>query len=326
MLVNGKWAEKWHPVQQSDADGRFIRQHSGFRDRIGADSAKDFAAEAGRYQLYVAYICPWASRTLIARHLKGLENAIDVCAVAPRLGDQGWAFTGRDGSDLDRVNGANYLHEIYTLADPTHTGRATVPVLWDKKTRTIVNNESSDIVRIFDKDFGALATGDVDLRPAGLEAEIDAVNERLYTGFNNGVYRAGFAGTQKAYEEAVADVFATLDWMEGRLARADWLVGGRLTETDIRAFVTLVRFDLAYYSLFKCNLRPLSAYPAVRAYLVRLLAIPAFAASVRPDHIKAGYYSIAALNPSGIVPVGPELDYLEPLRAARGDCPSQTAA
>ncbi|NMG28131.1 glutathione S-transferase family protein [Aromatoleum evansii] len=326
MLVNGKWAEKWQPVQQSDADGRFIRQHSGFRDRIGPDSAKGFAVEAGRYQLYVAYICPWASRTLIALHLKGLENVIDVCAVDPRLGDQGWAFTGRDDSDLDPVNGASYMHEIYTLADPTHTGRATVPVLWDKKTRTIVNNESSDIVRIFDKDFGALATGDVDLCPPELQKEIDAVNERLYMSFNNGVYRAGFAGTQKAYEEAVADVFATLDWMEGRLARADWLVGDRLTETDIRAFVTLVRFELAYYSLFKCNLRPLSAYPAVRAYLVRLLAIPAFAASVRPDHIKAGYYSIKALNPTGIVPVGPELDYLEALGAARGDRPARSAA
>ncbi|NMG42967.1 glutathione S-transferase family protein [Aromatoleum toluvorans] len=316
MLVNGQWTENWQPVQKSDADGRFIRQHSGFRDRIGADNAKGFTAEAGRYQLYVAYICPWACRTLIALRLKGLEDVIDVCAVDPRLGDQGWAFTGRDGTDFDRVNGANYMHEIYTLADPTHTGRATVPVLWDRKTRTIVNNESSDIVRILDKDFAALATQDIDLRPAGLEAEIDAVNERLYGGFNNGVYRAGFAGTQKAYEEAVAEVFGTLDWMEERLAHADWLTGDRLTESDIRAFVTLVRFELAYYSLFKCNLRPLSAYPAVLAYLGRLLAIPAFAASVRPDHIKAGYYSIKALNPTGIVPAGPELDYLEPLRAA----------
>lgn len=325
MLVNGKWAENWHPVQQSDADGRFIRQHSGFRERIGADSAKGFAAEAHRYRLYIAYICPWASRTLIALRLKGLENVIDVCAVDPRLGDQGWAFTGRAGSDLDSLNGADYMHELYTLADPTHTGRATVPVLWDKKSRTIVNNESSDIVRIFNEDFGALAASDMDLRPAAHAAEIDTVNERLYGHFNNGVYRAGFAGTQKAYEEAVADVFETLDWMEGRLARADWLVADRLTETDIRAFVTLVRFDLAYYSLFKCNLRPLSAYPAVRAYLVRLLGIPAFAASVRPDHIKAGYYSIKALNPSGIVPLGPQLDYLEGLPDTRGAFPAHTA-
>ncbi len=317
MLVNGKWAEEWQPVQKSDADGRFIRQQSGFRDRVGPDSEKGFADEAGRYQLYVAYICPWASRTLVALRLKGLENAIDVCVVDPRLGDQGWAFTGRDGSDLDRVNGASYLHEIYTLADPTYSGRATVPVLWDKKTRTIVNNESADIVRIFNQDFGALATRDVDLRPAGLEDALDAVNERLYSGFNNGVYQAGFATTQNAYEEAVEEVFATLDWMEERLARAEWLVGDRLTEADVRAFVTLVRFDLAYYGLFKCNLRPLSAYPAVSAYLVRLLAIPAFAASVRPDHIKAGYYSIKALNPTGIVPVGPDLDYLEPLLAAQ---------
>lgn len=310
MLVNGKWTAAWHPVQSSDGDGRFIRQHSGFRNRIGPTGERGFAAEAGRYQLYVAYICPWACRTLIALRLKGLESAIGVCVVDPRLGDQGWQFTGEQGSDFDTLNGARYLHEIYTRADPAYTGRATVPVLWDKNERTIVNNESADILQILNRDFGSLAQDDIDLRPASLETEIARTNERLYADFNNGVYQAGFAGTQHAYEEAVLQVFAALDWMEARLTTASWLVGDQLTESDIRAFVTLVRFDLAYHGLFKCNLRPLSAYPAVLEYLIRLLRIPAFAASVRPDHIKAGYYSIKALNPGGIVPVGPLLDYL----------------
>ena len=307
MLVNGKWAEQWQPVQSSDSDGRFIRQRSGFRERIGAGA---FAPEAGRYQLYVAYICPWACRTLIALRLKGLASAIDVCVVDPRLSDQGWRFTGELDSDLDTLNGMQHLHEIYTRADSAYTGRATVPVLWDKVGQTIVNNESADILQILNRDFGGLADDTLDLRPAKLEAEIARTNEFLYADLNNGVYQAGFAGTQAAYEEAVSKVFATLDWMERRLSKASWLVGDQLTETDIRAFVTLIRFELAYYGLFKCNLRPLSAFPAVMAYLIRLLAIPAFAASVRADHIKAGYYSIKALNPTGVVPVGPELEYL----------------
>lgn len=310
MLVNGRWTENWHPIQASDSDGRFVRQRSGFRRRIGSAGTDVFKPEAGRYVLYVAYICPWASRTLIALRLKGLQSAIEVRAVDPRLGDQGWRFSGEMGSDLDTVNGAAHLHELYTQADPEYTGRATVPVLWDKKTRGIVNNESADILRILDRDFSALADSGVELRPEALEAEIDQVNEALYNDFNNGVYQAGFASSQKAYDEAVHRVFASLGWMDQRLSQQEWLVGDRLTETDIRAFVTLVRFDLAYYGLFKCNLRPLSAYPAVLAYLKRLLSIPAFAASVRPDHIKAGYYSIKSLNPSGIIPAGPQLEYL----------------
>jgi glutathionyl-hydroquinone reductase len=309
MLVNGQWAENWHPIQASDSDGRFVRQRSGFRERIGVADTCVFKPEAGRYVLYIAYICPWASRTLIALKLKGLEQVVNVCAVDPRLGDQGWRFSGEMDSDIDTVNGARHLHELYTLADPEYTGRATVPVLWDKKTRTIVNNESADILQIFNRDFGALAANAVDLRPVALEADINRVNETLYSDFNNGVYQAGFASTQKAYDEAVQKVFASLDGMEQRLSRYAWLVGEQLTETDIRAFVTLVRFELAYYGLFKCNVRQLSSYPAVMAYLNRLLAIPAFAASVRPDHIKAGYYSIKSLNPSGIIPAGPQLDY-----------------
>lgn len=310
MLVNGRWMEKWQPVQASDDEGRFIRQDSGFRHRIGADSPEGFTPEAGRYVLYMAYICPWACRALIALRLKGLEHAIDIRVVDPRLTEQGWAFTGQLGTDLDDLNGARHLHALYTRADPTYTGRATVPVLWDRSRATIVNNESADILQILDGDFGALAHNPVALRPAAWVDAIEAANTRLYADFNNGVYQAGFATTQAAYDEAVGRVFDCLAWMDSRLAKAHWLVGEQLTETDIRAFVTLVRFDLAYHGLFKCNLRPLSAYANVMAYLRRLLALPAFARSVRPDHIKAGYYSIRALNPSGIVPAGPALDYL----------------
>lgn len=310
MLVNGRWMEKWQPVQASDDEGRFIRQDSGFRHRIGADSPEGFTPEAGRYVLYMAYICPWACRALIALRLKGLEHAIDIRVVDPRLTEQGWAFTGQLGTDLDDLNGARHLHALYTRADPTYTGRATVPVLWDRSRATIVNNESADIVQILDGDFGPLAHNPVALRPAAWVDAIEAANTRLYADFNNGVYQAGFATTQAAYDEAVGRVFDCLAWMDSRLAKAQWLVGEQLTETDIRAFVTLVRFDLAYHGLFKCNLRPLSAYANVMAYLRRLLALPAFARSVRPDHIKAGYYSIRALNPSGIVPAGPALDYL----------------
>lgn len=310
MLVNGRWMERWQPVQASDDEGRFIRQDSGFRHRIGADSPEGFTPEAGRYVLYMAYICPWACRALIALRLKGLEHAIDIRVVDPRLTEQGWAFTGQLGTDLDDLNGARHLHALYTRADPTYTGRATVPVLWDRSRATIVNNESADILQILDGDFGALAHNPVALRPAAWVDAIEAANTRLYADFNNGVYQAGFATTQAAYDEAVGRVFDCLAWMDSRLAKAQWLVGEQLTETDIRAFVTLVRFDLAYHGLFKCNLRPLSAYANVMAYLRRLLALPAFARSVRPDHIKAGYYSIRALNPSGIVPAGPALDYL----------------
>jgi len=313
MLVNGQWKEAWQPVQASDEEGRFIRQTSGFRHRIGADETNGFTPDSGRYHLYLAYICPWACRTLIALRLKGLDRHISVDFVNPRLTDQGWEFGGYPGSTPDSVNDVRYMHELYTRADPHYTGRATVPVLWDKKTGTIVNNESADILRILNHDFGDLADPSVNLSPAALLDEIDRVNERVYSPFNNGVYRAGFASSQKAYEEAVGEVFDTLAWLEDRLGIQPWLVGDQLTESDIRAFVTLIRFEPAYYSLFKCNLKPLSAYPAVLAYLKRLLAIPAFAASVRVDHIKAGYYSIKALNPAGIVPVGPKLDYIDNL-------------
>lgn len=316
MLVDGKWVENWQPVQAKDEKGGFVRQVSGFRNWITPDGAPGpsgrggFKAEAGRYHLYVAYICPWASRTLIARKLKGLEGLIDVTAVEPALTDQGWRFgTALPGSGEDPVLGATYAHQIYTTADPHYSGRATVPVLWDKKTGTIVSNESAEIVRMFNTGFGDLASGP-DLYPADLQPQIDALNDAIYHTLNNGVYRAGFATTQIAYDEAFADVFRTLDMLEDRLSQnGPFLFGDRLTETDIRLFVTTVRFDAAYHGLFKCNLRRIADYPAVTRHLKAVLAVPGVRETVKIDHIKAGYYSIKALNPTGIVPVGPALDW-----------------
>jgi putative glutathione S-transferase len=319
MLVDGKWTEDWQPVQATDAKGGFVRQVSGFRNWVTPDASAGptggagFGAEAGRHHLYVALICPWASRTLIARKLKGLEQAISVSIVNPRLGDQGWAFGGYPGTGPDEINGASCLHEIYAKADPHYTGRATVPVLWDKQRGTIVNNESADIVRMLNAGFGDLASGP-DLYPQALRAEIDAINAEIYPRLNNGVYRAGFATTQLAYEEAFDDVFSMLDTLEERLAAGGpFLFGSVLTEADIRLFVTLVRFDAAYHGLFKCNLRRLADYRALSAYLSTMLAVPGVAETVSIEHIKAGYYSIKALNPNGIVPKGPDLPGLAPV-------------
>jgi putative glutathione S-transferase len=317
MLVNGKWAADWQPVQAKDAKGGFVRQTSTFRNwitpdgRPGPTGEGGFKAEAGRYHLYAALICPWASRTLIALKLKGLEQAISVSIVEPALSEQGWRFGDYPGSDRDTVNGAVHLHEIYAKADAHFTGRATVPALWDRERATLVNNESADIVRMMNSGFGALARQDVDLYPQGLRDEIDALNDILYPGLNNGVYRAGFATTQAAYEEAFHEVFATLEAMETRLGGRDFLVGERLTETDIRLFVTLVRFDAAYHGLFKCNLRRIADYPKLSTHLERMLGLPGIAETVNMDHIKRGYYSIESLNPGRIVPLGPALAFAD---------------
>lgn len=315
MLVNGKWAADWQPVQAKDAKGGFVRQTSSFRHWITPDGSPGptgdggFKAEVGRYHLYVALICPWASRTLIARRLKGLEQAISVSVVEPALTDQGWRFGDYPGANRDELNGATYMHEIYTKADPAVSGRATVPVLWDKQRQTIVNNESADIVRMLNSGFGDLADTTVDLYPEDLRPEIDALNDRIYPRLNNGVYRAGFATTQEAYEEAFGEVFGMLDDLEQHLAGRAFLFGDRLTETDIRLFVTLVRFDAAYHGLFKCNLRRIADYPNLSAHLERMLAVPGVASTVNIDHIKRGYYSIKTLNPTGIVPLGPALPF-----------------
>lgn len=307
MLIDGKWTEDWHPIQKKDERGAFVRQPSSFRSwvtpdgRPGPTGEAGFEAEPGRYHLYAALICPWASRALAVRKLKRLEDLISVSLVEPELTPEGWAFA----EGADPVNGARHLHEIYTSADPHYTGRATVPVLWDKKRRTIVNNESADIIRMMGSAFDLFADRSIDLYPAHLATEIDAFAEELHRRLNDGVYRAGFATTQIAYQEAVRDVFAMLDVLERRLDKQTYVFGDMLTEADVRVFVTLVRFDVAYHGLFKCNVRRIADYPNLTRYLRRLLAVPAFATTVDIDQIKRGYYSMKALNPSGIVPVGP---------------------
>ena len=311
MLVDGKWTEDWQPVQKADDQGRFVRQVSSFRHwitpdgRTGPTGEGGFRAEAGRYRLYVALICPWASRALMARALKGLQALIPVTVVNPVLTDQGWRFGGHPGADDDPLFGAGHIHELYTRADPRFTGRATVPVLWDMATGRLVNNESADILRMLDTAFEELVPSDLRLYPQDLAAGIDALNPRLYDLLNNGVYKAGFATTQAAYDEAVAGVFEMLDALEDQLT-GDFLFGDRLTESDIRAFVTLIRFDAAYHGLFKTNRRAIAAYPRLSAYLRRMLALPGVRDTVNMDHIVAGYYSIKALNPTGIRPVGPD--------------------
>lgn len=315
MLINGQWAKDFHPVQGTDDEGGFVREQSSFRNWITADGAPGptgeggFPAEPGRYHLYVALICPWASRTLMARKLKGLENIISVTVLDPRLTEKVWRFGGdreaMPGSQSDPLYGAEYLYELYQRARSDYTGQITVPVLWDKHRETIVNNESSDIVRMLNDGFGSLAEGNIDLYPVDLRAGIDAVNERLYDSFNNGVYRAGFATTQHAYERAVHEVFESLDWIDRQLDSQNYLVGDGFTEADVRAFVTLIRFNLAYHGLFKTNLRVLSDYRNITDYMKRIYDLPGIADTVSPEHIKTGYYSIQALNPSGIVPLGP---------------------
>lgn len=318
MLVDGTWDADWQPIQSADDDGRFIRQESTFRDWItpdgepGPEGQPARPAEAGRYHLIVAYICPWASRTLMARALKGLENVISISVVDPRLSDQGWKFGDFPGSDAqDDLIGATYMHEFYTHSDPHVSGRATVPVLWDKKEAAIVNNESADILRILNAGFGDLADPSVDLHPWALSGQIEALNAQMYDSLNNGVYKAGFATTQFAYEEAVDGIFAMLQDLEERLSDGrKFLLGSVITETDLRAFVTLIRFDAAYVGLFKTNRRRIADYPNIQRFLATVLDAPGIRNTVRIDHIKAGYYSIKSLNPNGIVPTGPDLSEL----------------
>lgn len=319
MLVNGKWTEDWQPVQAKDEMGRFVRQTSSFRNWITADGSAGitgtggFKAEAGRYRLYVALICPWASRTLIARKLKRLDDLIAVTVVNPVLTAQGWGFGGYPGADADPLHSARHLHELYTRADGGFTGRATVPVLWDEATDTMVSNESADILRMFNTAFSDLVPDTPDLYPADLRADIDRLNDEIYGRLNNGVYKAGFASTQAAYDEAEAGVFDMLDRLEADLS-GPWLFGDRFTETDIRLFVTLIRFDAAYHGLFKTNRRRIADYPRLTAHMERMLRLPGVHETVNIDHIKAGYYSIKALNPGGIVPSGP--DHVAALMAA----------
>ncbi len=303
MLVNGIWDKDWDPIQAKDSEGRFIRQSSTFR-------SSQISPQKGRYLLYVALICPWAHRTLITRQLKGLEEYIDIAIVEPFLTNQGWHFGDFEGSTRDPIHHCDYIHQIYTAVDPNYTGRATVPVLWDKVENKIVNNESADIVKIFNNNFSDTEHA-INLRPKDLLDEIGPLNEWLYKTLNNGVYKTGFAQTQFAYEESVTAVFNTLDSLEERLSDGrEFLFGDRLTESDIRLYVTLIRFDMAYYGAFKCNLRRIADYTYLQSYLERLYSIPAFKDTTNAAHIKRGYYSIKAINPNGIYPSGPAQDWL----------------
>jgi glutathionyl-hydroquinone reductase len=295
MMVEGVWRDV--PRDTKSTGGEFIRPDSGFRNRVSAAEV-----EPGRYCLYVSRACPWAHRTLLVRAMKGLEKALPVFYAAPETRGHGWEYA--DG-------GIRYLYELYARAKPGYTGRVTVPVLWDAKAGRIVNNESSEILRILNQEFDALATRRLhDLYPPELRREIDTVNERVYRTLNNGVYRAGFATAQEKYEEAVRALFATLDWLERRLAKRRWLCGRRFTEADVRLFTTLVRFDAVYYSHFKCNLRRLTDYPRLWRYTRRFYALPGVARTVDFSEIKTHYYrSMPELNPGGIVPRGPALDF-----------------
>jgi putative glutathione S-transferase len=299
MLVDGVWRDI--PRDTKSTGGAFVRPESAFRGRV---SAADVAP--GRYWLYVARSCPWAHRTLIVRALKGLEKAMPAFFAVPGAFEHGWEF-----GETSRSGGIRYLYELYTRAQPGYTGRVTVPVLWDSKRGAIVNNESAEIIRMLNRDFEALATRRLhDLYPENLRAEIDRVNERVYRTVNNGVYRAGFATAQDKYDEAVTELFATLDWLEKRLARRRWLCGPRFTEADVRLFTTLVRFDAVYYSHFKCNLRRLIDYKNLWRYTRRFYALPGVARTVDLAEIKAHYYrSMKQLNPTQIVPKGPRLDF-----------------
>jgi putative glutathione S-transferase len=315
LLVNGAWQDDISRTK----DGHFIRPSTSFRNFVTADGSAGpsgeggFPADAGRYHLYISLACPWAHRTLIFRSLKKLENAISVSVAEPLYGKTGWEFGAARGGTRDQVNGKATLAEIYLLADPHYTGRVSVPVLWDKKRRAIVNNESSEIIRMLNSAFDAFTNVRTDYYPAELRAEIDRINEIVYSNVNNGVYRAGFATSQKAYEEAARAIFATFDQLEDRLSRQRYLAGHEITEADWRLFPTLVRFDTVYYSHFKCNLRRVADYPNLWNYLRDLYQVPGIAETVSIDHIKRHYYgSQRQVNPTGIVPIGPLIDFTEP--------------
>lgn len=317
LLVDGVWHDRWYDT--SSTGGRFVRKASQFRNWIttdgspGATGKGGFRAEGGRYHLYVSYACPWAHRTLIFRALKGLEEMISLSVVHWFMGDRGWTFAPGEGVLADPLFDAEVLHEIYTRADSQYTGRVTVPILWDKQTQTIVNNESSEIIRIFNSAFDGVGAKLGDYYPESLREEIDTLNDRIYNTVNNGVYKCGFATTQEAYEEAIAPLFATLDWLEERLSSRRYLCGDRLTEADWRLFTTLLRFDPVYVGHFKCNLRRIVDYPHLWGYLRDLYQTPRVAETVNFSHIKGHYYqSHKTINPTGIIPLGPEIDFTTP--------------
>lgn len=317
LLVDGVWHDKWYDTETSS--GKFVRAESGFRDWITRDGkpaegrSRGFKAEPGRYHLYVSLACPWAHRTLIYRKLKKLEDLIPISIVHPLLGKDGWTFLTEDGGTGDPVYGLQFLRDIYIMADPHYSGRVTVPVLWDNQERAIVSNESAEIIRMFNQAFDEWGDAAVDFYPEPLRTEIDRLNAKIYPAVNNGVYRAGFATTQEAYEEGFREVFAMLDELEEILSRNRYLTGAQITEADWRLFTTLLRFDPVYFGHFKCNLRRIADYPNLSNYLRDLYQVPGVAETVDIPHIKKHYYgSHETINPTRIVPIGPEVDYSAP--------------
>jgi len=302
-LLHGTWKDGWYDTGRSG--GHFVRPEAQFRASITRDGSSGHAAEPGRYHLYVSLACPWAHRTLILRKLKQLESAVSVSIVEPVMSEEGWAFSA---ALPDHLHGYSHLHQLYTKTQPDYSGRVTVPVLWDKRTSRIVNNESAEIIRMLNGEFGS--AGD-DYYPPQLREDIDAVNACVYENVNNGVYRCGFAGTQQAYESAVRRLFDALEELDDRLSRSRYLVGSTRTESDWRLFTTLVRFDAVYYGHFKCNLRRIEDFPNLSGYVRDLFQVPGIAETVNWDHIKRHYYmSHPHINPSRIVPLGPQLDFL----------------
>ena len=311
MLVDGSWQDVWYDTGKSE--GRFQRESARFRDWVSANSDDRFAAAPGRYHLYVSMACPWAHRTLIMRELKGLTDAIGVSVVSPLMLENGWTFRREEGSTGDQLADREFMYQVYTAAAPDYTGRVTVPVLWDTQHATIVSNESADILRMLNSAFNGITGNHVDYYPAALRDSIDAWNARIYPAINNGVYRAGFATTQAAYEEAYDEVFAELVHIDEHLASHRYLAGDTLTEADIRLFTTLIRFDAVYHGHFKCNLRRIEDYSNLANYLRELYQWPGIAETVDFDHIKRHYYaSHDTINPTGIVPYGPLLDLERP--------------
>ncbi len=317
LLVDGQWQDKWYDTKASE--GRFEREDAGFRNWVTADGSAGpsgiggFKAEPNRYHLYVSLACPWAHRTTIYRKLKGLEDMISLSIVHPFMGDKGWTFAEGAGVIADPIVKADYLYEVYIAAKPDYTGRVTVPILWDKETNTIVSNESSEIIRMFNSAFDEVGATAINFLPTELLAEIDTVNEFVYSAVNNGVYKAGFATTEAAYKEAVITLFDALDTLESRLVDQRYLLGNTITEADWRLFTTLVRFDAVYVGHFKCNIRRIVDYPNLWGYLRDLYQVPGIAETVSIEHIKAHYYtSHANINPTRIIPIGPLLDFNEP--------------
>lgn len=317
LLQDGKWVDQWYDTKSTG--GRFKRMDAAFRNWVTADGspgpsgAGGFKAEAGRYHLYVSYACPWAHRTLIVRALKGLEQMIDVSVVHWLMLENGWTFEQGAGVVPDPILNADYMHQVYTAAKSDYSGRVTVPVLFDKHRGTIVSNESAEIIRMFNSAFDGIGAKAGDFYPEALRPEIDALNERIYGTVNNGVYKAGFATTQNAYEEAVLPLFDTLDWLERRLTGQRYLTGATLTEADIRLFTTLVRFDPVYVGHFKCNIRRIADYPALSAYVRDIYQTPGVAETVDMEHIKRHYYeSHLTINPTQVVPMGPDQDLSAP--------------